>query len=520
MSLTKYLPHENPSYDALFLKASKYDAYKYDLGSHSNRDSTPFFWGLRHHGGIAFQNNLIIYEAVLSSLAQTDPPLCKQILEDQVATVGLKTTARISAELGINLDIDQVYQKLPAWMKKLQALQASKDISKECVAARELGLGLYTTAGFFDGLLTELILRADSDYKRKYVKRYLGLHPLSAADAQALRVHHEYRPDMERAWTVSDQPPGRHCYLHNLLSMAMCGTLCVDRLSDNPVMGTSLDEANIIKMFLAEDVSHLNAKAVVQVFSGDDINVGSGLNILLETALRYHMRQCPIEQANRLSVTLAEGLAEVLSIHEAANLDSDIDATDGPKIEGMASVVRAVAQAGFQGATDGMKALSALAVSQQQLDHRKLLRVLKLGLFNECRSVETNGFRKRANDEFFARVQLQGAMLTTGSTPKGQPEEKLACPGINLEHLPQTMMQPLADIICELIATPFKNGQSMSAEELQTMIDLDVLLPQHMTRIARNEQALTNLLKARIPRHLIEASELAMATNLANDLGL
>ena len=521
MSLTKYLPHENPSYDELFLKASKREPHKYGLAQTSTQKVQPFFWKLRHQGGMIFQNNLIVYESVLKILCKTDPVLCKQILEDQVATVGLKTTARLAAQIGVDLNAEVIYQKLPAWMKKLRELQASKNIVEECVAPRELGLGLYTVAGLFDNTLIQLILQADTDYKRKYVKRYLALHPLSTADADALRAHREYRPEIERIWSVSDQPPERHCYLHNLISMAMSGTLCLDQLMGERTTGQSLDATNIIKMIMAQDhVVNLDAKAVVQVFSSDDINVGSGLNILLETSLRFHMRQNPTGLANRLAVALVKEMAEVLSTDHGGLPDAFNEGIDGPKIDGLASIVRAVVQAGFQGALGGIEALAELAVSRNQLDHKKLLRVLKLGIFNECRSVETQGFRDRADDDFFDRIQLQGAILQDGVTPRGQSEERLLCPGISLDDIPQVIVKPLGDIVCELIGNPFKNGQSMSDEELQKMIDIDVLRPQHITRIAKNEQALANFLKARVPKHLVEASELAMATNLANDLGL
>jgi hypothetical protein len=530
MSYERFDPMENPPYDGLFAEAAK-NFWAQDGSQQSGRvfhlnQGLPYFWGLRYTEGFNITANLLAYEKVMQRLAVQDSDLCQQIMIEQLPTVGLKTTARVAAQNGIQLDLDAVFKVLPSWITRLRRRDMGQDSDRKRILDIECWRGLQTGGmNVFDSLLTELIFGADSHPKKTVIKRYLSLMQLMPADIQALRLHKRYTPKIEKLWSECTVKSQAGDFFSHLVCMTMKGTLDFAELEAAAAdPGFRCEGIDLIRLLGNQPPRDLDVESIVSMLSSDRLSTDSMRLMVFETALRSHMQRLDQTSAEIVSQRLASSFLKSFPLKDPVWEPYEPMHKIELNIDGLTIVARTIAQAAYQGATTGLVMLADHAnkcVEQQGFDRKKFMRTLKTGIFNVGACAYEDQLKANINDTLKKRLFDLGMTQSAYQYSSEQTEsQRFNFPRLDVSTVPENLRRPMGDIVCNIITCRFKEGDNMTRRVMQQMVDMDVLTGAHIRTIADDDRAANALLKATLPKQLVEASESLMARKLEADLGL
>ncbi|AYG48147.1 hypothetical protein DV532_28175 (plasmid) [Pseudomonas sp. Leaf58] len=532
MSYGQYTALENPGYDSLFKEerlAMNTSGPSVVRAYVSAPTSWPFFYALRHGKGLVDTLNLRAFENVIGRLNLTEPELCKQILTEQIPNVGLKTTLRVAAENNVGLDFEQVYKQLPAWTARLRRMDSGPDPDRSRVLEMERTYGLKVGPSRYVTLMMDFALGANTPVQKAALKSYFVQAPLLPADVLALRLHKSYRPAIEKTWSLSTTGSQETDAPNQLIAMAMKDVLDLEKF-EAADMGSLVKCPKLVKLLCFERIDSFDPGECLAWYVHPFVNSNFARRIAFELSLLTHLANLGAEERDQFCSGLAHGLLKFLvkppGAEEMSPFMQEVmaDTWDSDfNIEACRSVVRCIAQSALEGSPAGLNEL-ANAVNtpedEQTYDRKALMRVLKLGIFNVGETAVEKDLLGAVSPGYFERLQEHGLQQVISDDLNPEGDVRWCCPRLDKSVLPRSLAKPMGDIVCGIICARFRSGNNMTTKVLQEMIDLDVLTPNHILRIASDDLAAKSLLRVTIPRKLLEASESLMARKLETDLSL
>lgn len=532
MTFGQFTALENPAYDSLFKEerlAMNTSGPIVVRAYVSAPASWPFFYTLRHGKGFVDPFNLRVFENVIGQLKLTEPGLCKQILTEQIPSVGLKTTLRVAAENNVCLDFEQVFKQLPSWTARLRRIDSGPDPDCSRILEIERSYGLKVGPSRYVTLMMELALGANTPTQKAALKRYFAQVPLLPADVLALRLHKNYRPTVEKTWSLSTTGSQETDAPNQLIAMVMKEALNFEKFEDGD-QATLVTHPQLIKLLGFEKVDSFDPKECVAWYAHPFVNNNFARRIAFEIALLAHLSSLGEDERDQFCCGLAHGLLKFLVKPAGAEglspfLKEAMASTweSSFNMEACRSVVRCIAQAALEGSPSGLIELANAANTpegQESFDRKAFMRVLKLGIFNAGEAAHEQDLLGSVSQGYLQLLQENGLKQEIEANLKAGEEARWHYPRLEKSALPKSLAKPMGDIVCGIICARFRSGNNMTTKVLQEMIDLDVLTHNHILRISSDDLAAKSLLRVTIPRKLLEASESLMARKLETDLSL
>jgi hypothetical protein len=532
MTFGQFTALENPAYDSLFKEerlAMNTSGPSVARAYVSAPASWPFFYALRHGKGLVDVCNRQAFENVIGRLNLTEPELCKQILTEQIPNVGLKTTLRVAAENNVGLDFEQVFKQLPAWTARLRRMDSGPDPDRSRILELERSYGLKVGPSRYVTLMMELALGANTPTQKAALKRYFAQVPLLPADVLALRLHKNYRPTLEKTWSLSTTGSQETDAPNQLIAMVMKDVLDFEKF-ESADLEALVKCPQLIQLLGFEQVDSFDPKECLAWYVHPFVNSNFARRIAFELALLAHLGNLSAKERDQFCSGLAHGLLKFLvkppGAEEMSPFMQEVmaDTWDSDfNIEACRSVVRCIAQAALEGSPAGLNELANAVNTPEELqsyDRKAFMRVLKLGLFDVGGTAAGTDLLGAASSGYFERLKEHGLQEVFRDDLRPGEGARWSSLRLDMSAKPKSLAKPLGDIVCGIICARFRSGNNMTAEVLQEMVDLDVLTPKHILRISSDDLAAKSLLRVTLPQKLLEASESLMARKLETDLSL
>lgn len=495
---------EVPPYDHLFSVVAK------QIDDENKRWPKPilnfkrYFYSLHYFDGMKQDHNVQAFQRVIGELSESDPALCKFILEQEMPSAGMKMVATMCTKHGIALDLDRVFEALPVWTKRLQRMNVGREPERGRIASLETERGIMVE-GQIESLYTQLIFSADTEQKQKALKSYFAKCSLSPADIQVLALHKQYQPSMRKMLKFSEIGSPSRDYETMLMGLAVSGNLDYERLD-------KAREKDDFKPY-GVPITQLFDKRPGIIIDGYELGLSLTQGGSSYTSLRL------------LFVDVA--LSQYLSGLDKPELDvfaaKLLKALTDEHLSGMGSarlITRAITRAALLGATKPFENMVECMIKDQhetEIQKNPWLWAVKHGVFGESLSIAQSEVMTKTGQ--FGRDYLLANGVTLSVDENGC--NILTHEAPQLEELPENLDQCLGHLIHKIVCSPYKSGQHLTPFIAQKMVDLDVLTPEQLGGISANEKAIKALCLAELPQGFLEKIPDQMREQvLGCDLGL
>ena len=469
--------------------------------------------GLREHGFFGFMREnrgrhlcdpYPVLKLVIAKLAVDNPALATTIVENEFATIGLRAVAMLAENHNIGYDISTIYNKLEAWVARLEAEQ-HKELQEQNILSIECQDEISRNARI-PRLVFDIIFKTTTPQKKALVTRLFDITRLDAHDYDALILCKDSRLGAVNALRLQHAGDNKQAVAERAIHLGFSGRLDAEKMQRyfNDEKYTN----DIVAKFLVPELCENAAACLGRGLLFADVEERHSLAMLHGHLLGFlHSRTTDAERSAWLT-SLASGLREDYVRYNEKFLIN---------VEAGGLLVRMIVQFAERDATPFMTLIKHLNEDDPLPKFQSALRRMVFDVcFSDPVRLKKARMLGRYPEERVLALIEEGVVRARDANYEWAP--------IAPADLPESIRRPYADVIVGFMCdSEFYNEQKIVPEQAiaQRIVDARILTRRHWRQISEHDEASAFMTKATLSPGILDVvGEKMREQSLSNALGL